>query len=154
MSMIARPSILFVCPDNAGLSLMAEAIAIHAHPGVRAFSAGVRSVGQVDIAAMECLHLEQIPADGLSSKPLELFGLTGAPRVDVAVALVDGAHLALRHLMVGRLVRLERWGLDDVSRHRDMHSRRIAYREVLPSLKAAVAALVGAEAGPLATAAA
>lgn len=153
MSMIARPSILFVCPDNAGLSLMAEAIAIHCHPGVRAFSAGMRASGQVDIAAMECLHLERIPADGLSSKPLELFGLTGAPRIDVAVALVEGVHQAVRHLLVGRLVRLVRWGMEDVSRHGDVHHRRRAYRDILPALKVAIEALVAEEAGRCATAA-
>ncbi|MEP9349576.1 hypothetical protein [Xanthobacter sp. KR7-225] len=142
MTLTGRPSILFVCRDNSGLSLMAEAIAIAAHSHVRAFSAAVAETAPVDIAAVECLHYARIPADGLSSKPVELFGFSGAPRVDVVVAMVDEAHQALGRLAWHQIARMERWTFDDVSCLRDVNQRRISYRRLLPRLKAAVRAVV------------
>ena len=75
-----RLSIVFTCRDNGGLSLLAEALANHGQPHLRAFSGSIERVGAVDIAAVECLHGARVPADGLSAKPLELF----APRRSAA----------------------------------------------------------------------
>lgn len=147
MTLAGRPSILFLCRDNSGLSLMAEAIAIARHGPVRAFSAAVAETAPVDLAAVESLHQAGIPADGLSSKPAELFGLTGAPRIDVVVAMVDEAHQALVRLAWNRAARVEHWTFDDVSRLGNVHGRRLAYRRLLPRLKAAVRAVADRAAG-------
>lgn len=144
-AMIAKPSILFVCRDNSGLSLIAEAVTISADNRVRAFSAAAQGTAPVDIAALECLHAAGIAADGLSSKPVELFSLSGAPRVDLVVAMVDEAHKALRRLPWTHLLRLQGWGMEDVSRLNDPHQRRLAYRRVLPRVQHAVKALVSAQ---------
>lgn len=145
--MIARPSILFVCRDNAGLSLMAEAVAMHVSARVRAFSAAAGAPAPVDGAALEALHHAHIPADGLSSKPVELFALSGAPRVDLVVTLVDEAHRAARRLPWMHLMRLRTWHFEDVARQADPQARRVGYRRLLPDLRAAVTALLVREDG-------
>ncbi|MFG1479861.1 hypothetical protein V5F53_14565 [Xanthobacter sp. V4C-4] len=148
--MIARASILFVCRDNAGLSLMAEALTTHLHAGVRAFSAAMSAPAPVDAAALDCLERCGIAVDGLSAKPVEVFGLSGAPRVDMVVALVDEAHRAARRLPWMHPLRLRGWGFEDVSRVSDAQQRRRAYRCLLPLLREAVATLVEQELAPAA----
>lgn len=135
-------SVLFACRDNAGLSLLAEAIA-HGHaPGLRAFSAGNSPAGTVDLAAVECLHAARVPADGLSSKPMELFALSGAPRIDVVVSLVEGVERDAQRLAERtRCAAHHRWRFEDVAAIAETHARRLAYRRLLPELSAAISAL-------------
>lgn len=140
--MIARPSILFICRDNAGLSLMAEALTMHLYARVRAFSAATGAPAPVDPAALDCLQQAGVPTAGLSAKPLEVFALSGAPRVDVMVALVDEAHRSARRLPWTHLLRLQGWGFDDVSRLAEPSQRARAYHRLLPDLSAAISALV------------
>jgi len=140
--MISRPSVLFVCRDNAGLSLMAEALTMHLYARVRAFSAATTVAGPVDPAALDCLEREGVAIDGLSSKPVEVFALSGAPRVDAVVALVDEAHRAARRLPWMHLLRLRGWSFEDISRLPEPQERRRAYRRILPELRAAITALV------------
>ncbi|OYW35465.1 MAG: hypothetical protein B7Z45_06600, partial [Azorhizobium sp. 12-66-6] len=139
-------TVLFACRDNSGPSLLAEALANHTQPSVRAFSAGLDAETPVDLAAVECLHLEKIPADGLSAKPLELFSLIGAPRVDVIISLLGSKQEALhseieRFAQRCRGARLHRWHFEDIARIGDMHDRRLAYRQMLSRLRTAVGAL-------------
>lgn len=148
--MISRPSVLFVCRDNAGLSLMAEALTMHLYAHVRAFSAATAAVAPVDPAMLECLEQKGVAADGLSSKPVELFALSGAPRVDAVVALVDDAHRAARRLPWMHLLRLRGWGFEDVSRLPEAPARRRAYHRLLPELRSAITALVERDLAPAA----
>ncbi|MFH3481123.1 arsenate-mycothiol transferase ArsC [Xanthobacter variabilis] len=148
--MITRPSILFVCRDNAGLSLMAEALTMHLYARVRAFSAATAMAGPVDPVALECLEREGIATDGLSAKPAELFALSGAPRVDLAVALVEDAHRAARRLPWMHLLRLRGWGFEDITRVPDLKERARGYRRLLPELRAAITALVEQDFAPAA----
>jgi len=140
--MIARPSVLFVCRDNAGLSLLAEAVTMHFYPHVRAFSGATAAPASVDPAALACLEEAGIASSGLGSKPVEVFGLSGAPRVDVMVALVEEAHRAARRRPWTHPLRLRGWGFDDVTTLRDPSERLAAYRRLLPDLREAVTALV------------
>lgn len=140
--MIARPSILFVCRDNAGLSLMAEALTMHLYARVRAFSAATAAPAPVDPALLECLEQDGVATAGLCAKPLEVFALTGAPRVDVMVALVDEAHRAARRLPWTHLLALRGWGFEDVSRLGEPAKRVAAYRRLLPRLRGAITDLV------------
>lgn len=142
MALAPKPSILFVCRDNAGLSLLAEAISNHTQPHLRAFSAGLSPHASVDMAAVECLHAEGVPADGLSCKPLEVFTLPGAPHIDAVISLVPSAHVSVASSALRPQHRLHhRWQMEDVSRLGDMHERRLAYRRLLPELRAAIGAL-------------
>lgn len=147
-AMSQRPSILFACHDNSGLSLLAEAIVNHAHRQVRAFSAGINGSTAVDSAALGCLDAEGIPTDGLSSKPLELFGFSGAPRIDLVVSLVADAKERIERLTGTPRVAVETWTFEDLSGVTDPRRRRQAYGMVLPRLRAGIAALVAARSTP------
>lgn len=148
--MISRPSILFLCRDNAGLSLMAEALTMHLYARVRAFSAATGFVAPADLAALETLEREGVATNGLLSKPVELFALDGAPRVDAVVALVDDAHRAARRLPWLHILRLRGWSFEDVSRLPDLQARRRAYRSLMPELRGAIHALVERDFAPAA----
>lgn len=140
--MISRPSILFICRDNAALSLMAEALTMHLYARVRAFSAATSAPAPVDAVALDCLERDGVAIDGLSAKPVEVFALSGAPRVDVVVALVEEADRAARRLPWMHPLRLRGWGFEDVSRLADPQARRRAYRHLLPQLRAAITTVV------------
>ena len=134
-------SVLFACRDNAGLSLLAEALAHRRAPRLRAFSAGI-APGPVDLTAVECLHAARIPADGLSSKPLEVFALPGAPRIDLLVSLVEDVEGEVERL--ARRIRCghRRWRLTDTAAEPDPHARRLAYRRLLPDLAPAIGGIL------------
>ncbi len=148
--MIGKPSILFLCRDNSGISLMAEAIAMHfqnrLHKHVRAFSAAVGPTAPVDMVALECLHEAGLPADGLSSKPIELFALSGAPRVDVVVPLQADVHHAVAAMPWLHVLPVRVRVFEDIARMADSHERRQAYRRLLPALRQAVLDIVEMEA--------
>ncbi|MGQ3673337.1 arsenate-mycothiol transferase ArsC [Xanthobacter sp. TB0136] len=148
--MIRKTSILFLCRDNAGISLMAEALAIHLHnrlhKHVRAFSAAVGPTAPVDEAALACLQEAGVPTDGLSSKPVELFALSGAPRVDVVVPLQADVHHAVGALPWLHLLPLRARIFEDIGRRGDAHARRVAYRDLLPALRQVVLDIMEMEA--------
>lgn len=138
MSMTGRPTVLFVCPDNAGVSLMAEALALHAYTDLRPFSAAAAAPGIVDPALIACLEAARIPADGLSAKPAGVFGLSGAPRLDLVVALGGEARRVLRRQPWIGILRIEAWLLPEVPRGDTQHERRAGYRRLLPQLASAI----------------
>ncbi|MFG1373120.1 hypothetical protein V5F32_13170 [Xanthobacter oligotrophicus] len=141
MPMTGRPTVLFVCPDNAGTSLMAEAIALHGHRGLRPFSAAALVPGAVDPALIDCLEAARVPADGLSAKPAGVFSLSGAPRLDVVVALGAQAWRALRRQTFIGLLRFEFWQLPEVAPGEGLAARRTAYRTLMPDLDGAIGRL-------------
>ncbi|QRG07672.1 hypothetical protein EZH22_04570 [Xanthobacter dioxanivorans] len=141
MAMTGRPTVLFVCPDNGGLSLLAEAVALKEHPELRVFSAAALTPGAVDPALVACLDAAGIPADGLSAKPAGVFALSGAPRLDVLVTFGDEARRALRRLPLLGLLHLETWHPVAVRHDGAAGWRRAAYRRLLPEIGAAIANL-------------
>lgn len=136
-----RLSIVFTCRDNGGLSLLAEALANHGQPHLRAFSGSAERAGPLDIAAVECLHGARVPADGLSAKPLELFALAGAPRIHAVVAMVETVHGEASRFAARCGARLHLWRFEEVAHLADTHARRLAYRRLLPALRAAIGEL-------------
>lgn len=147
-SLPQRPSILFACRDNSGVSLLAEAIAHQTHHQLRAFSAGIHGSGAVDDALVECLESEGIPADGLSSKPMEVFGFSGAPRIDLVVALVAVARERIERLSGVARIPVETWSFADPTAVADPRRRRHLYRMMMPRLRAAISGLAASRAEP------
>lgn len=83
-------NILFLCPDNAIRSIMAEAyLSIAGRSVARPFSAGPRPAAEVHPLTLETLKSAGIRCGGLGPKSWQAFTLAGSPRMDLIVALGD-----------------------------------------------------------------
>jgi arsenate reductase (thioredoxin) len=81
-------SILFVGQRNAARSIMAETCFNSAAIiGWRAFSAGWQTQLSIDPMTLRVLAVQGFPTDSLSSKPVDIFRQTGAPKIDLCIFL-------------------------------------------------------------------
>jgi protein-tyrosine-phosphatase len=85
-------NVLFVCEDNAALSIMAEAILRAVAPNrFAAHSAGCFPGGAVNAYALEFLAQHHMPIAGLRSKSLQGFRSSADAKVDFIITLGDVA---------------------------------------------------------------
>jgi protein-tyrosine-phosphatase len=85
-------NVLFVCDDNAALSIMAEAILRAVAPSrFAAHSAGCFPSGALDADALEFLEQHHMPVMGLRSKSLHGFRSSADAKVDFIITLGDVA---------------------------------------------------------------
>ena len=85
---MGKPSVLFVCVENANRSQMAEAFArIHGGDRVEAHSAGSRPSGRVNPRAVEFMREVGYDLTTHTSKPLDAFD---GRAIDVAVTMGCG----------------------------------------------------------------
>src|SRR5205809_836215 len=76
-------SVLFVCDDNAAMSLTAESVLRSLGAGkFRACSAGIAPAAQPHPLLLDFLRERQMPASGLRPKSWREFLLPEAPRLD------------------------------------------------------------------------
>lgn len=84
-------NVLFVCEDNAALSIMAESILSSIAAGrFNAFSAGCAPRDTLNAEALELLSGHNLPVGRVRAKSLEQFR-AGAPRMDFVITLSDAA---------------------------------------------------------------
>lgn len=89
---MSAKTVLFLCPDNAARSLMAEAYTNHAGRGLyEAYSAGHTPAREFDPVAIEVLREAGLRIGAPAPKSVELFAAAGAPRFDLVVSLGDEA---------------------------------------------------------------
>ncbi|WP_209011859.1 low molecular weight phosphatase family protein [Roseibium aggregatum] len=87
---MSKTTVLFVCPDNAFLSPLAEAYMNARGEGiVRAFSAGLVPAPELHAAARRLLSAHGLQADGLTPKSLDVFLQPLAPALDRIIYLAD-----------------------------------------------------------------
>lgn len=85
-------TVLFVCEDNAGLSLMAEACLNATAPeSMRAFSAGPRPQREMRRGLKAVLCEAGLETAGLKPKSWDFFALPHAPVPDVLVYMTEAA---------------------------------------------------------------
>lgn len=99
---ISRPSeanrlgVLFVCEDNARLSLIAEALMRErCAPWVRGFSAGINPADTADLMSLTTIMLAGLDNSGLWPKSWEGFSTTRVPIINVIVTLDHFSTVAL-----------------------------------------------------------
>src|SRR5262245_58719546 len=100
-------SVLFVCDDDAVVSVMAESILRSMGHRFLSYSAGIRPAAVVAPAVVEFLRERRMPTSGLRAKGVHEFLLDSAPRLDFIITLSDLADEAAP----------ERWGGDPVLAH-------------------------------------
>jgi arsenate reductase len=107
------PTLMAVCPGNAGRSILAEAILRARGAGrIRALSAGTNPVGAVHPAAREALEAAGISAAGLRSTGIAEIAAPAAPPLDLVIALCPQAMAELPARLPGRPARVL-WALPD-----------------------------------------
>ena len=84
------PLALFLCRNNAAVSIMAEALLRHLAQGqVRAASAGDTAAASINPYALECLTAHRISTDQLFCKPWGVFFGYYRPPVRMLITLCD-----------------------------------------------------------------
>ena len=85
-------NVLFVCEDNATLSIMAEAILRAVAPDrFSAYSAGCFPNGVINPQAIDFLSSHHIPVEGLRAKSLHAFRISSETKIDFVITLSDAA---------------------------------------------------------------
>jgi hypothetical protein len=85
---MAIGNVLFVCEDNACLSVLAEAYVARAGRGLwRAWSAGVAPAREFQPCVVETLRARSLRPHHHAPRSVAAFALSGSPRVDLVIAL-------------------------------------------------------------------
>ena len=63
-------SVLFLCDDNAAVSVMAESILRSMGPRFASYSAGIQPAAEVDAGVIEFLRERHLPTAGLRAKDI------------------------------------------------------------------------------------
>ncbi|POF34050.1 arsenate-mycothiol transferase ArsC [Roseibium marinum] len=93
---MSKTTILFLCPDNSLLGLLAEAYLNFRGNGlVRAFSAGLEPTDRLNRYVHRLLRAEGIDARGLAPKPVDIFLMPHAVVPDRVIYLAEMAAIAL-----------------------------------------------------------
>ena len=106
-------NILILCTGNSARSIMAEALINTMGAGrFKAYSAGSRPTGKVNLFAIELVQALGYPVEGLRSKSWDEFAQTGAPQMDFVVTVCDYAAGEMCPLWPGHPVTAH-WGFPD-----------------------------------------
>jgi len=121
--------VLFLCPDNACRSIMAEALLNTVGQGrFCAFSAGNRPSGAVNPYVIETLKQVGYDTSGLFSKNWNTFTVPSAARLDAVVTLAASLQSALLPVWYSNPVHVH-WGMDNPEQVEGGDRERIgAYR--------------------------
>jgi arsenate reductase len=85
-------NVLFLCTCNSARSLIAESqLNVLGKGRFKAYSAGSFPTGSVDPMALEFLKANDLPTEGLRSKPWDEFAVPGAPVMDYVLTVCDDA---------------------------------------------------------------
>ena len=134
-------NVLFLCTGNSARSILAESLLNRMGQGrFRAFSAGSFPRGEVHPAAIELLHEQGFPTEGLSSKSWDEFAVPGAPALDLVFTVCDSAAGETCPVWPGRPVTAH-WGIPDPAKVEGA-GQRAAFERSFDELRGRIEALM------------
>ena len=137
-----RYSVLFLCPDNAASSTMAEAILRRwgAHE-FRAFSGGVKPAPAIDPQAMAILQLQRVWQSDFVTKSCTQFLAADAPRMDFVISLGERPPAGLPTDWPGG-ANLIHWHITDPLTEPNPEHRELAFHRAFLELENRIKLLV------------
>lgn len=113
--MVRTYNVLFLCTGNSARSILGEAIINNlaiSHSRFRGFSAGSHPKAAVNPYALELLHDQHLPVEGLRSKSWDEFAGPEAPVMDFVFTVCDQAAAEACPYWPGQPVTAH-WGLPE-----------------------------------------
>lgn len=136
-------NVLFLCTGNSARSILAEAYLNSAGKGrFKAYSAGSKPGGTVNLFALELLERSRIDIAGLRSKSWDEFAAPGAPKMDFVFTVCDSAAAEPCPYWPGQPMTAH-WGVPDPAAVEGSdEAKRKAFRSALSVLSARINLLI------------
>ena len=143
MSSVSPINVLILCTGNSARSILGEALFNHLGQGrVRAFSAGSKPSGTVNMLALETLekHGVALPSE-IRSKSWDEFAAPDAPKIDYIFTVCASAAGETCPIWPGHPTTAH-WGIDDPAHVEPMEARRAAFEVAYLALEKRIKAFL------------
>ncbi|MBV8468049.1 MAG: arsenate reductase ArsC [Burkholderiales bacterium] len=119
-------NVLFLCTQNAGRSILAEALLNSLGAGrFKAYSGGSFPAGAIDTHAVAVLEKLRIDTNGLRSKSWDEFASPDAPHMDFVITLCDHAAEEICPVWPGHPITAH-WGYPDPAKAEGDEAAKLA----------------------------
>ena len=127
-------NVLVLCTGNSARSILGEVLFNTLGKGrFKAYSAGSKSAGRVNPAALELLQQQGCNVEGLRSKSWDEFAAPGAPEIDFIFTVCDNAAGEVCPVWPGKPATAH-WGIPDPAHVEDEEAKRKAFRTAYEQL--------------------